>query len=35
VPIKVKPRNYKEGKKIGWKDAVVAVWVLLKFRFRK
>lgn len=33
VPIKVKPRSYKEGKKIGWKDAFQAVWVLFKFRF--
>lgn len=35
VPIKVKPRSYKEGKKIGWKDAVKAVWVLLKFKFKQ
>ena len=34
VPIKVKPRSYKEGKKIGWKDALKAVWILFKFRFK-
>lgn len=33
VPIKVKPRTYAEGKKIGWKDGVLAIWTLLKYRF--
>lgn len=32
VPIKAKPRTYKEGKKIGWKDGLVAVWTLMKYR---
>lgn len=33
IPIKVKPRTYKEGKKIGWKDGFIAIWTLLKYRF--
>lgn len=33
VPIKVSPRTYKEGKKIGWKDGVIAIWTLIKYRF--
>ncbi len=33
VPIKVKPRGYKEGKKIGWKDGFQAIWTLVKYRF--
>jgi glycosyltransferase involved in cell wall biosynthesis len=33
VPISYDGRGYDEGKKIGWKDGVVALWVLLKHRF--
>ncbi|EKD90200.1 MAG: glycosyl transferase family protein [uncultured bacterium] len=33
VPISVKPRTYEEGKKIGWKDGAVAIWILIKHRF--
>lgn len=33
VPITYDGRNYDEGKKITWKDGVVAVWTLLKYRF--
>jgi glycosyltransferase involved in cell wall biosynthesis len=33
VPISYDGRGYDEGKKIGWRDVVVAVWVLLKYRF--
>jgi glycosyltransferase involved in cell wall biosynthesis len=33
VPITYDGRSYEEGKKIGWKDGVVALWVLLKQRF--
>lgn len=33
VPIKVIPRNYSEGKKIGWRDGVMAVWTLVKYKF--
>jgi glycosyltransferase involved in cell wall biosynthesis len=32
VPISFYPREYAEGKKIGLKDAFVAVWTLLKYR---
>lgn len=32
VPITYDGRGYEEGKKIGWKDGVVAVWVLLRHR---
>jgi glycosyltransferase involved in cell wall biosynthesis len=34
VPITYDGRSYEEGKKIGWKDGFVALWVLLKYRFR-
>jgi glycosyltransferase involved in cell wall biosynthesis len=34
VPITYDGRSYEEGKKIGWRDGLVAVWVLLKHRFR-
>jgi glycosyltransferase involved in cell wall biosynthesis len=33
VPITYDGRSYEEGKKIGWRDGLVALWVLLKFRF--
>lgn len=33
VPITVKLRGYEEGKKIKAKDAFIAVWTLLKYRF--
>lgn len=32
VPISVKPRTYKEGKKIGWRDGISAIWTLLRYR---
>ncbi len=32
VPIRYKPRSYEEGKKIKWKDALQAVWVVLRAR---
>jgi glycosyltransferase involved in cell wall biosynthesis len=35
VPITYDGRGYEEGKKIGWRDGVVALWVLLKYRFRE
>jgi len=31
VPISYHGRTYEEGKKIGWKDGVEAVWCILKF----
>ena len=33
VPITYDGRGYEEGKKITWKDGIVALWVLLKYRF--
>ena len=33
VPIWYKCRDFKEGKKIGWKDGLQAVYYLLKYRF--
>ena len=32
IPISYHGRQYAEGKKIGWKDAVSAVWTILRFR---
>ena len=33
VPITYYGREYHEGKKIGWKDAPIAFWTLIKYRF--
>jgi glycosyltransferase involved in cell wall biosynthesis len=33
VPVTYNARTFEEGKKIGWRDFVRAVWTLLKFRF--
>ena len=33
LPINYKPRKFKEGKKINWKDGIVAAWTMLKNRF--
>ena len=33
LPISYDGRGYEEGKKITWRDGVVALWVLLKYRF--
>lgn len=33
VPITVKPRNYKAGKKINFWDGLMAIWTILKYRF--
>lgn len=32
VPISFNPREYSEGKKIGMRDALAAMWTLLKYR---
>ena len=34
VPISYHGRTYAEGKKIGWRDGVTALWRMLVFRFR-
>ena len=33
VPITFKPRNYAQGKKIKFHDALLAIWTLIKVRF--
>ncbi len=33
VPIRYSPRTLDQGKKISWKDGLVAIWALLKYRF--
>jgi glycosyltransferase involved in cell wall biosynthesis len=33
VPISYSGRDYSEGKKIGWKDGLAALFVILKYRF--
>lgn len=33
VPISYSGRDYSEGKKIGWKDGVRALWCIVRFRF--
>lgn len=33
VPISYKGRSFHEGKKITWKDGVMTLWVLFKYRF--
>jgi len=35
VPISYKPRKIAEGKKIRWKDGVIAIFTLFKYRFSK
>ena len=33
IAIRYQPRTHAEGKKIGWKDGVRAMWCLVKYRF--
>ncbi len=33
VPISYSGRDYTEGKKIGWKDGIAAIYYILKYRF--
>ncbi len=33
IPIAFNPRDYSQGKKIKMKDAFIAMWVLIKYRF--
>lgn len=33
VPISYHPRSFEQGKKIKWKDGLIAIWTLLKYRF--
>jgi glycosyltransferase involved in cell wall biosynthesis len=34
VPISYQPRSWDEGKKIQWYDGVIAIWTLIKYRFK-
>jgi dolichol-phosphate mannosyltransferase len=34
VPISYIPRTKKQGKKINWKDGILAIWTLFKYRFK-
>ncbi|MBN1516934.1 glycosyltransferase family 2 protein [Candidatus Sumerlaeota bacterium] len=34
TPVQFNARNFEEGKKIGWPDFFVAIWTLLKCRFK-
>lgn len=33
IPIKYYPRSINEGKKINWKDGVIAIWTLIRYKF--
>jgi glycosyltransferase involved in cell wall biosynthesis len=33
VPVSYAGRDYSEGKKIGWKDGLAAIWHIVRFRF--
>jgi hypothetical protein len=35
VPVTFSARSFEEGKKIGWRDFIIAVWTLLKYRVVK
>ena len=35
VPVKYNPRTKSEGKKLGVKDGIQAIWTLIKYRFRE
>jgi len=35
VPISYRGRTYEEGKKINWKDGIVALWTIVKYTFKK
>jgi glycosyltransferase involved in cell wall biosynthesis len=32
VPIRYRGRNFSDGKKIGWRDAVAAMWAIIRYR---
>jgi len=35
IPISYEARPYEEGKKIGWKDGVAALWYIFKYNVLK
>ena len=34
LPIDYVPRTFNEGKKINWKDGIIALWVMIKYKFK-
>lgn len=34
IPIKYSPRSKTEGKKIKWSDGAIAIWTLIKYKFK-
>ncbi len=34
LPISYSPRGYAEGKKIGWRDGIRALWCVFRYSFR-
>lgn len=32
IPVSYQSRSFKEGKKIGWRDGVSAIWTIIKYR---
>ncbi|MBI3046391.1 MAG: glycosyltransferase family 2 protein [Candidatus Harrisonbacteria bacterium] len=34
VPVRYQPRTFKEGKKISFKDGLIGIWTILKYRFK-
>ncbi len=35
IPIDYNPRSIEEGKKINWKDGLIAIWTLIYWKFKK
>ena len=35
VGISYHGRSYREGKKIGWRDGVIAIWIIIKYNLLK
>ncbi len=35
VPIQFEPRSFEDGKKINWKDGLIAAWTLVKYKFKE
>jgi len=33
IPISYQSRSFKEGKKIGWRDGISAIWTIIKYKF--
>jgi glycosyltransferase involved in cell wall biosynthesis len=33
IPISYNPRKFEDGKKINWRDGIIAAWTMLKYRF--